>query len=113
MKFKKRLLIYSIIIAALIISSFFWGSLGQSKNMKQARDETKKLENLLFADQRFTDIKFGGSTANFGKTIIIKAAVADQNDLEVLKKIVQENISPKFKVMYLVGIEDQNSQIEQ
>ena len=111
MKTGKRLLIYVSIIAVIIISSFFWGSPGQSRNMRQARKEISQLKGLLRDDETFSNIKFVQSTANLGRLIGLKGTVANQESFDMLKMLIHENISPKFKIVYSVAIEEQTQKM--
>jgi hypothetical protein len=105
MKTKERILIYTVIIAAIIISSFFWGSPGQEINMRQARKEINKIKDLLKNDERFVNIKLSNSTADLGKVVLVHGTLSDKESLEYLKELVKENMSPKFWIGYAVEIE--------
>jgi hypothetical protein len=104
MKTKERILIYISIIAAIIISSFFWGWPGQEINMRQARKEINKIEELLKNDERFADIKFGISTAALGKIVFVSGTLPDKESLEYLKELVEKNMSSKFEIRFHVEI---------
>lgn len=106
MKIEQRILIYIGIVAAIIFLSFFWGSPGQSRNMRQARKEIEQLNLLINGDERFANIEFLNPTSNLGKMIFITGTVPDQNSLDVLKVLIQNNISAKYKLVYNVEIKD-------
>ena len=60
---------FFVMVAGLIVSSFYWGSPGHSWNMRQVRGEIQKLNEKLEGDTRFSEVKFLVSTANMGKNL--------------------------------------------
>ena len=104
MKTKERILIYSAIIAAIIISSFFWGSPGQEINMRQAQKEIDKVKDLLKNDERFANIRFLKSTAYLGRIVFVRGTLSDKESLEYLKELIKKNMSSKFEVRFAVEI---------
>ncbi|MHC4351985.1 MAG: hypothetical protein ACYS0H_04630 [Planctomycetota bacterium] len=102
--FKVRLLLYSGIIIAIIISSFFWGSPGQSLNMRQARREFDSVRKELAGDPRFADLRMRQSTADLGRIIQVRGSVPDRASLEHLKSVIKKRMSPKFKVGFSVEV---------
>jgi hypothetical protein len=104
MKTKERILIYTGIIAAIIISSFFWGWPGQEINMRQAQKEINKVKDLLKNDERFVNIKFLKSTADLGKLVFVRGTLSDKESLEYLKELIKKNMSPKFTVRCIIEI---------
>ena len=104
MKCKRRYYIYLGIMAALVFSSFFWGSPGQWWNMRQARREVAKVKAKLKDDARFSGIKFLYSSANMGKNIYVDGVVADQDSLDYLKTLMDQVVSPRFNTIYMVQV---------
>jgi len=105
MKTKKWHYIFFVMVAALIISSFFWGSPGQSRNMRQVGEEIQKLKEKLEGDVRFSEVLFLTSTANMGKNLYIDGTVADEACLEELKKLIESDVAVKFSIVYQVEVE--------
>jgi len=101
---KNRLLLYVGIIIAVVVSSFFWGSPGQSLNMRQARRELNSVEEELTGDPRLADLQMLQSTANLGKWVAVRGRVPDRASLEHLKSVMKRRMSPKFRVIFYVEI---------
>ena len=101
-------MLYLGIFIAIVLSSFFWGAPGQSRNMRQAQRQIVKVKEHLRGDPRFVDIQMLQSTADLGRRILVRGNVPDQSSLEYLKSVMGQQISRKFKVFYYVGINEKS-----
>ena len=104
--FKHRLMLYLGIGVTIVLSSFFWGSPGQSWNMRQAHRQIVSVRESLRDDPRFADVKFLQSTADLGRKIIVLGTVPDQASFEYLKSLMNQQISQKFRVGYAVDVNE-------
>ena len=100
LKFPIRLLIYLVIFAGVVFSSFYWGSPGQKKNMNQANQEIQALQKELSANPRFAEVKISSSTRNLGRDILVQGNIPDRKALNDLKSLLSRSISPKFQIFY-------------
>lgn len=105
--FKHRLILYSGICITIVLSSFYWGAPGQSRNMRQARRQIDSVKEHLKDDPRFADLKFLQSTADLGRKIIVLGTVPDQASFEHLKSVMHQRISQKFRVGLGVEVKEE------
>jgi hypothetical protein len=103
--FKKRLLLYLGIFAAVVLSSFFWGWPGQELNWRVARKEIDEVNKVLEGDSRFSQLRIRTGTANLGRDIWVMGSVPDQSSVDYLKTLMEQRISQKFNVKYVIQIE--------
>lgn len=96
-----------VIAIAIVLSSFYWGAPGPSWNMRQAHRQIVSVKEYLRDDPRFADVKFLQSTADLGRKIIVRGNVPDQASFEYLKSVMNQRISHKFRVGYVVDVNEE------
>ena len=77
--------------------------------MRQAKQEISSIENYLESDTRYSQLTIGVGTSNHGKDILVFGSVPDRSSLDYLKSLMEQNISPKFRVRFRVDIQKENA----
>ncbi|MDT8303447.1 MAG: hypothetical protein RQ760_18350 [Sedimentisphaerales bacterium] len=109
---KKRLIFYPFLFTVIGISTYWWPGPVQWRNMRQARREIDSVKKELEGDARFSPIMIGVGTVNLGRDIYVRGDIPDQQSLEYLKSLIEKKISPKYRVRYIVKIQENSNTSE-
>lgn len=110
---KKRLIFYPCLFISIGVSAYLWwpGPV-QWRNMRQARREIDSVKKKLERDTRFSQLTIGVGTVNLGRDILVRGSVPTQSSVDYLKSLMEQRISPKFSVRYVVQVEDSNKSVQ-